>query len=252
MRRRTLAGRGVFGQRRHPGMRRRPAAVARWSDRHRSAAARSNGAGLSAVDVAAEDGPRDDIAPRVSIPWRPRRCRRSSSARRAAGRGRPLPALGAPAGDAARVAGLAARGPGRRLLADQGQVRRAARTLALTEREACGRLIGPPVIDRDRKQLAFHAWHPSCPMEDNAHGVPKSKDTRPLEPEPELIRYAGFGDNSVRLGPRRRPPRLHASRAAAAPCHGGHRPCAWRRALEMRYRQPVLTGPGSGRKLSPG
>ena len=40
-----------------------------------------------------------------------------------------------------------------------------------------GRRIGLPVIDRETRQLRFHVWYPGCPMEDDAYGIPKPKDT---------------------------------------------------------------------------
>src|SRR5688572_15768036 len=39
------------------------------------------------------------------------------------------------------------------------------------------RRIGLPVIDRATKQLRFHVWYPGCPMEEDAFGIPKPKDT---------------------------------------------------------------------------
>ena len=50
-----------------------------------------------------------------------------------------------------------------------------------------GRRIGLPVINRDTKQLRFHVWFPGCPMEDDAYGIPKPKDTEAFEPELLLL-----------------------------------------------------------------
>ena len=69
-----------------------------------------------------------------------------------------------------------------------------------TEGEAYGRLIGLPVMDRETKQLAFHVWHPGCPMEDDAYGIPKPKGTQQFDPELLLVPCIGFGDNGKRLG----------------------------------------------------
>ena len=35
------------------------------------------------------------------------------------------------------------------------------------------RRIGLPVMNRETCQLRFHVWHPGCPMEDDAFGIPK-------------------------------------------------------------------------------
>jgi len=68
-----------------------------------------------------------------------------------------------------------------------------------SEAEA-GRRIGLPVIDRDTKQLRFHIWYPGCPMEDDAYGIPKPKDTEAFEPELLLVPCVGFGPRGTRLG----------------------------------------------------
>ena len=39
------------------------------------------------------------------------------------------------------------------------------------------RRIGLPVIDKKTRQLRFHVWYPGCPMEEDAYGIVKSKDT---------------------------------------------------------------------------
>ena len=63
-----------------------------------------------------------------------------------------------------------------------------------------GRKIGLPVIDRQTKQLRFHVWYPGCPMEDDAFGIPKPKDTEEFHPQMLLVPCVGFGRNGVRLG----------------------------------------------------
>jgi len=68
-----------------------------------------------------------------------------------------------------------------------------------TEGEAF-RLIGLPVIDRLTKQLRFHVWYPGCPMEEDAYGIPKPKDTDAFEPELLLVPCVGFGPRGTRLG----------------------------------------------------
>jgi 5-formyltetrahydrofolate cyclo-ligase len=62
------------------------------------------------------------------------------------------------------------------------------------------RRIGLPVINRETRHLRFHVWYPGCPMEDDAYGVPKPKDTEPFEPQLLLVPCVGFGPRGVRLG----------------------------------------------------
>jgi 5,10-methenyltetrahydrofolate synthetase len=62
------------------------------------------------------------------------------------------------------------------------------------------RRIGLPVIDRDTKQLRFHVWYPGCPMEADAYGIPKPKDTEAFEPELLLVPCVGYGPKGLRLG----------------------------------------------------
>ena len=62
------------------------------------------------------------------------------------------------------------------------------------------RRIGLPVIDRDSKQLRFHVWYPGCPMEEDAYGIPKPKDTEAFEPQLLLVPCVGYGAKGLRLG----------------------------------------------------
>jgi 5,10-methenyltetrahydrofolate synthetase len=62
------------------------------------------------------------------------------------------------------------------------------------------RRIGLPVIDRDTKQLDFHVWYPGCPMEEDAYGIPKPKDTERFRPQLLLVPCVGFGPGGLRLG----------------------------------------------------
>ena len=62
------------------------------------------------------------------------------------------------------------------------------------------RRIGLPVIDRATKQLRFHVWYPGCPMEDDAFGIPKPKDTEAFEPQLLLVACVGYGPGGLRLG----------------------------------------------------
>ena len=69
----------------------------------------------------------------------------------------------------------------------------------LSEAEGVRR-IGLPVINRETKQLRFHVWYPGCPMEEDAFGIPKPKDTEAFEPQLLLVPCVGFGPKGVRLG----------------------------------------------------
>ena len=62
------------------------------------------------------------------------------------------------------------------------------------------RNIGLPVMDRLSKQLRFHVWFPGCPMEEDAYGIPKPKDTQQFEPEMLLVPCVGYGPEGTRLG----------------------------------------------------
>ncbi len=62
------------------------------------------------------------------------------------------------------------------------------------------RRIGLPVINRDTKQLRFHVWFPGCPMEEDAYGIPKPKDTEAFAPLLLLVPCVGFGPGGLRLG----------------------------------------------------
>jgi 5-formyltetrahydrofolate cyclo-ligase len=62
------------------------------------------------------------------------------------------------------------------------------------------RRIGLPVVNRETRHLRFHVWFPGCPMEDDAYGIPKPKDTDEFEPELLLVACVGFGPKGLRLG----------------------------------------------------
>lgn len=62
------------------------------------------------------------------------------------------------------------------------------------------RRIGLPVIDKVHKTLQFHAWYPGCPMEEDAYGIPKPKDTELLEPELLFVPCVGYSAGGYRLG----------------------------------------------------
>jgi len=62
------------------------------------------------------------------------------------------------------------------------------------------RRIGLPVVDKVRKTLTFHAWYPGCPLEEDAYGIPKPKDTELLTPTLLFVPCVGYGPGGYRLG----------------------------------------------------
>ena len=62
------------------------------------------------------------------------------------------------------------------------------------------RRIGLPVVDKVHKTLTFHAWYPGCPMEDDAYGIPKPKDTELIVPTLLFVPCVGYGLGGYRLG----------------------------------------------------
>lgn len=62
------------------------------------------------------------------------------------------------------------------------------------------RRIGLPVIDRETRELRFHVWFPGCPMEEDAFGIPKPKDTESFQPQMLLVPCVGYGPKGLRLG----------------------------------------------------
>ena len=62
------------------------------------------------------------------------------------------------------------------------------------------RKIGLPVVDKLLKTLTFHAWYPGCPMEEDAYGIPKPKDTEIIVPTLLFVPCLGYGPGGYRLG----------------------------------------------------
>ena len=62
------------------------------------------------------------------------------------------------------------------------------------------RNIGLPVVDKVHKTLTFHAWYPGCPMEEDAYGIPKPKDTEVIVPTLLFVPCVGYGPGGYRLG----------------------------------------------------
>jgi 5,10-methenyltetrahydrofolate synthetase len=66
--------------------------------------------------------------------------------------------------------------------------------------EPLRRRIGLPVIDKLTKTLTFHVWYPGCPMEEDAYGIPKPKDTDVIQPTLLFVPCVGYGPGGYRLG----------------------------------------------------
>ncbi len=62
------------------------------------------------------------------------------------------------------------------------------------------RKIGLPVINKRHKILTFQAWYPGCPMEEDAYGIPKPKDTELVVPTLLFVPCVGYGPGGYRLG----------------------------------------------------
>ena len=62
------------------------------------------------------------------------------------------------------------------------------------------RRIGLPVVNKEHKTMTFHAWYPGCPMEEDAFGIPKPKDTEVIIPTLLFSPCVGYGPGGYRLG----------------------------------------------------
>ena len=78
----------------------------------------------------------------------------------------------------------------------------AGRAEAATENIAnrSPRKIGMPVVNKLHKTLTFRAWYPGCPMEEDAYGIPKPKDTELIVPTLLFVPCVGYGPGGFRLG----------------------------------------------------
>jgi 5,10-methenyltetrahydrofolate synthetase len=56
------------------------------------------------------------------------------------------------------------------------------------------------VKHKDTGLLSFHVWYPGCPMEEDAFGILKPKDTAQFEPELLLVPCLGYGAGGLRVG----------------------------------------------------
>ena len=107
----------------------------------------------------------------------------------------PLPALYRWQEDAALTAATAAHPTNEPAAADD-----AAQTATETVANRSPCKIGLPVIDKVHKTLTFHTWYPGCPMEEDAYGIPKPKDTEIINPTLLFVPCVGYGPGGYRLG----------------------------------------------------
>ena len=62
------------------------------------------------------------------------------------------------------------------------------------------RRIGLPVVNKETKTMTFHIWYPGCPMEEDAFGIPKPKDTEVITPTLLFSPCVGYGPGGYRIG----------------------------------------------------
>ncbi len=62
------------------------------------------------------------------------------------------------------------------------------------------RRISLPVVNKVDKTLTFYTWYPGCPMEEDAYGIPKPKDTEIVQPTLIFVPCVGYGPGGYRLG----------------------------------------------------
>jgi 5-formyltetrahydrofolate cyclo-ligase len=55
-------------------------------------------------------------------------------------------------------------------------------------------------VDKVHKTMIFHAWYPGCPMEEDAYGIPKPKDTEVIVPTLLFVACVGYAPGGYRLG----------------------------------------------------
>ena len=61
------------------------------------------------------------------------------------------------------------------------------------------RRIGLPVVNKVDKTLTFYTWYPGCPMEEDAYGIPKPKDTEIIQPTLLFVPCVGYGPGGYRF-----------------------------------------------------
>ena len=104
----------------------------------------------------------------------------------------PLPALYRWQEDAVLSPEFKENGP----IAQEGRAQLATESIAARS----PRKIGLPVVNKLHKTLVFHAWYPGCPMEEDAYGIPKPKDTEVIVPTLLFVPCVGYGPGGYRLG----------------------------------------------------
>lgn len=62
------------------------------------------------------------------------------------------------------------------------------------------RRIGLPVVNKIDRTLTFYSWYPGCPMEEDAYGIPKPKDTELIVPTLLFVPCVGYAAGGYRLG----------------------------------------------------
>ena len=62
------------------------------------------------------------------------------------------------------------------------------------------RRIGLPVVDKVHQTLKFSAWFPGCPMQEDAFGIPKPKETEVVVPTLLFVPCVGYSVGGYRLG----------------------------------------------------
>jgi len=62
------------------------------------------------------------------------------------------------------------------------------------------RRIALPVVNKADKTMTFHIWYPGCPMEEDAYGIPKPKDTEQVMPSLLFVPCVGYSAGGYRLG----------------------------------------------------
>src|SRR5260221_6723945 len=94
-----------------------------------------------------------------------------------------------------------------------------------------------------RSTLSFHAWYPGCPMEEDAYGIPKPKDTETLTPTLLFVPCVGYAAGGYRLGYgggfyHRNPAQLQPQALTLGP---GHR-CGHVDEVQAQAHEPPLDG----------
>ena len=56
------------------------------------------------------------------------------------------------------------------------------------------------MVNKVDKTLTFYTWYPGCPMEEDAYGIPKPKDTEIVVPTLIFVPCVGYGPGGFRLG----------------------------------------------------